>query len=623
MPTARNRTKIRALAGLTAFALSGVALLGLGVTPASAATGAQVVSIANANLGKGYCSTNSAGGTGFASSCTGNNGTGEYWCGDFVSWVWQQAGIPVPASNPASVPSWVSTPGYHTIDSGYIPQPGDAVVFGDDKYPSAGSHIALVTSYSNGLLSDIGGDEGGGGSPWWSTSSVKTDEGNGAAWNPSNKLFAGQSYEMWVIGYVSAGAATTGGSIPAGFNVGIDANGAAVASGQAVSGAVNLTAMASSQKVINSLTYKITGPNGTQTIDGGTGADNYAKTWNTSTLPGGTYTISVTANEIDGQNHTYGPVTVTVDNGATSDSSWSVYNPDTKSMTLFGLGSGGHLGLTKSTDGGASWSNWTEANAYWALQGTPSTVYDPDAKMTMLFARGASDGAMGISTSTNDGAGWSNWAPVNAFWSNFKGDASAVYNPDTKKVTVFARGGDGRIGYTQSGNAGASWSNWAEVNAYWNNFAGDPHVIYNPVTKRMTVFARGGDGRIGYTQSTNDGASWSNWAEVNAYWNNFTGDPHPVYNASTKSISLLARGGDGRIGYTQSTNDGASWSNWAEANAYWNNFTGDPTAIYDPNTNRNTAFALGSGGHMGYTQSNASGWSNWGEVNAYWTLIGS
>ncbi|MFD7335416.1 hypothetical protein ACFV98_05355 [Streptomyces violascens] len=37
-------------------------------------------------------------------------------------------------------------------------------------------------------------------------------------------------------------------------------------------------------------------------------------------------------------------------------------------------------------------------------------------------------------------------------------------------------------------------------------------------------------------------------------------------------------------GYPQSTNDGASWSDWAETNAYWNNFTGDPTASYDPST---------------------------------------
>ncbi|WP_042426680.1 Ig-like domain-containing protein, partial [Streptacidiphilus anmyonensis] len=314
MPSsARNRTKLRTLAALAAATLGGVTILGLGATPASAATGAQVVNIADANLAKGYCSTNSAGSTGFDSSCSADGGKGEYWCGDFVSWVWQQAGIPVPASDPASVPSWMSTPGYHTLSSGYTPQPGDAVIFGDNNYPTQGSHIALVTNYSNGLLSDIGGDEGGGGSPWWSTSTVQTDEGNGAAWNPNDKLFAG-SYHMWVLGYVSAGASTSGGTVPAGFNVGIDAGGSPLTAGRTVSGTLNLTAMASSQKVINSLTYKITGPGGTQYIDGGTGADNYAQTWDTTTVPNGTYTISVTANEIDGQNHPYGPINFTVNN---------------------------------------------------------------------------------------------------------------------------------------------------------------------------------------------------------------------------------------------------------------------------------------------------------------------
>ena len=529
---APHRAKPGLIIGLASAVLASAALLVAGAAPATAApttgTGSQIVSIANANLGKGYCSTNSAGGTGFDSSCTADNGKGEFWCGDFVSWVWQQAGVPVPATNPASVPSWIDTSAYHPLNSGYTPQPGDAVVFGDDQYPSAGSHVAIVTNYADGLLSDIGGDEGGGGDPWWSTSTVQVDEGNGAAWNPDNKLFPGTDYAMWVLGYVSSGASTT-------------------------------------------------------------------------------------------------PPPPASGNAATSDSGWSVYNPDTKTMTLFGLGSGGHLGFTKTTNGGASWSNWAEANAYWQLQGTPDAVYDASTKTTMLFARGQADGAMGITTSTDNDASWSNWTQVNAYWSNFKGDASAVYNPDTKKVTVFARGGDGTIGYTQSSNDGASWSNWAQVNAYWNNFQGDPHVIYNPDTKKMTVFARGGDGEIGYTQSSNDGASWTNWAQVNAYWNNFQGDPRPVYNASTKTISLLARGSDGEIGYSQSANDGASWSNWAQVNAYWNNFQGDPAATYDPDTSQSTVFALGSGGHMGYTQSinSGSGWTNWSEVNAYWTLIGS
>ncbi len=519
-------------------------------------------------------------------------------CGGLVDMAWQLTSSPVVTTPSPGIDS--ST--YSTkLTSWSQLQPGDALAV-------AGEHINLFagwTNQANGDFTYIAEDNPG----------VVTGEYPANIHDTSIDGYPKSSFELLRSNSLAP-------AIPANFNVTIDANGAA-ASGQTVSGTVNLTAVASSQGVINSLSYTITGPNGTQTINGGTGANNYAQSWNTTGLPNGTYTISVTANEIDGQNHTYGPVSVSINSGSTSDSSWSVYNPDTKTMTLFGLGSGGHLGLTRSTNGGASWSNWTEANAYWQLQGTPNAVYDADARMTMLFARGQADGAMGITTSTDNGATWSTWAQVNAYWSNFKGDASAVYNPDTKKVTVFARGGDGKIGYTQSGNVGGSWSNWAEVNAYWNNFSGDPHVVLNPDTHQMTVFARGGDGKIGYTQSSNDGASWSNWAEVNAYWNNFSGDPHAVYNASTKTISLLARGGDGKVGYTQSSNDGASWSNWTEANAYWNNFTSDPSAIYDPDTTQSTVFALGSGGHMGYTQSinSVSSWTNWAEVNAYWTLI--
>ena len=218
----------------------------------------------------------------------------------------------------------------------------------------------------------------------------------------------------------------------------------------------------------------------------------------------------------------------------------------------------------------------------------------------MVFARGSADGAMGFSAIADNGGGWSKWAQVNAYWSNFKGDASAVYNPESGRVTVFARGGDGKIGYTQSGNGGASWSKWAEVNAYWNNFKGDPHAIYDPESHRMTVFARGGDGKIGYVQSGNDGASWSNWAEVNAYWNNFSGDPHVVVNSDTHRMTVFARGGDGRIGYTQSGNGGGSWSKWAEVNAYWNNFQGDPRPVYNPKTGRMTIFARGGDGSVGY-----------------------
>ncbi|WP_194891648.1 Ig-like domain-containing protein [Catenulispora pinisilvae] len=107
---------------------------------------------------------------------------------------------------------------------------------------------------------------------------------------------------------------------PSDFNVTIDANGAA-ATGQNVSSTVNLTAMASSQGYINTLSYTITGPGGySTTINGGSGSTNYAQGWNTAGLASGRYSISVTANETDGNNHTYGPGTVNVNNAPAAPS---------------------------------------------------------------------------------------------------------------------------------------------------------------------------------------------------------------------------------------------------------------------------------------------------------------
>ncbi|NJP43202.1 CHAP domain-containing protein [Actinacidiphila epipremni] len=200
---AARRKKFRPVAGLAAATVGGAALLGTlpGSAAAAAAgtgTAAQIVSIAEANVGAHSCDWNSANGKGFDGSCSGEN-----WCGDFVAWVWQQAGVTVPATAPAWVPSWEDAPGYHTLGSGYTPLPGDAVVYGDNTYPN-GAHIAVVTGYADGLLSDVGGNEGGddGDAP-----SVKVDEGNGAAFNPHTTLFAGTPHAMWVLGYVSSGAA--------------------------------------------------------------------------------------------------------------------------------------------------------------------------------------------------------------------------------------------------------------------------------------------------------------------------------------------------------------------------------------------------------------------------------
>ncbi|HEX4255472.1 MAG TPA: CHAP domain-containing protein [Streptosporangiaceae bacterium] len=121
---------------------------------AAATTAERIVSIAEANVGKGPCSTNSAGGKGFYSSSNGAGGQPEAWCADFVKWVWAQAGMDVEWLTPAAGSFGEYGPVVAT------PQVGDAALYNYDGVGYA-DHVTLVVAVNaNGTYLRIGGDEG-------------------------------------------------------------------------------------------------------------------------------------------------------------------------------------------------------------------------------------------------------------------------------------------------------------------------------------------------------------------------------------------------------------------------------------------------------------------------------
>jgi hypothetical protein len=96
-----------------------------------------------------------------------SDGRSEAWCADFVSWIFNAAGDPFgPAdSNGTSwdisyVPNLQAPPQdstkftFHTIESGYTPQPGDVAIHGS-------AHANIVISVNGSELTMIGGDQGG------------------------------------------------------------------------------------------------------------------------------------------------------------------------------------------------------------------------------------------------------------------------------------------------------------------------------------------------------------------------------------------------------------------------------------------------------------------------------
>lgn len=120
---------------------------------------ATIASTALANVGKGACSRNSAGGNYFDSSCTGNGGSPEYWCADFARWVWGQAGATTSGLDAAAGSFYTYGLNHGTLHS--TPSVGDAVVF-NYKGGGVADHVAIVTRVnSNGTIETVSGDWGG------------------------------------------------------------------------------------------------------------------------------------------------------------------------------------------------------------------------------------------------------------------------------------------------------------------------------------------------------------------------------------------------------------------------------------------------------------------------------
>jgi hypothetical protein len=128
-------------------------------TTAEALTGADLAGLALANVGGRACGTNSLGGHAFESSCVGNGGQPEYWCADFVKWIWRNRGVDVSGLTAASGSFYTYGENHGTLSN--TPTLGAAVVF---NYHGGGSaeHVAIVTAvYSDGRIETASGDWSG------------------------------------------------------------------------------------------------------------------------------------------------------------------------------------------------------------------------------------------------------------------------------------------------------------------------------------------------------------------------------------------------------------------------------------------------------------------------------
>jgi|GEM_PF-3425209 len=556
----------QAFAAAASTLLIATGINGIGAPSASADTtlGNNAASIANANLGNGACSTNSAGGTGYYGSCSG-----EEWCADFAKWVWNQAGY----TDISDISSGAWTFAHHgathgtfhwVTDTGYTPQPGDAIVWRGNGYPLTSftdpsqlgfddvQHVSLVVSVSSRtLINDTGGNQ-------------RNIVNHSGPFNPTVQ----QTWGQQVIGYISPGAGTsTPAPPPSGFHVDIDANNAPAANAQSVTGAVHLTALASSQNYINYLNYNITGPGGySKTIAGGGGANNYAETWNTAGLPNGAYRISVTANETDGANHGYGPVPFNVH----QTSSRSTVIAPNGHMYIFARGTDNTLRMSSADVAGPGWIDKdapTPGNV--TIQGEPAVTVAPNGHM-YIFARGT-DNALHMWSSDLGTQGWiDNGVSLGG---TIATDPAVTIAPNGH-MYIFAGGTDNTLRMWSS-DLGAV--GWIDTNAdTYGSIASNPTVTIGS-NGVMYIFAGGTDRTL---------RMWSadfttGWHDQGTSLGGSIGGPAEAV-ANNNHLYILAAGTDNTMRMWSSDLLGAGW---VDQNSIvgGGSPTGDPTVTIAPN----------------------------------------
>ena len=139
----------------------------------AASVRSTIVSIAQSQRGVSspagsYCNPYSAYWGDGSSGCA-NGWRSNYWCADFAAWVWRQAGVSFTYgwagsdinAYSASFYSWgLATGNWHSLSSGYQPQPGDVAVYGGLSWGGAGGHVGIYVSGPAGAPTVVNGDWG-------------------------------------------------------------------------------------------------------------------------------------------------------------------------------------------------------------------------------------------------------------------------------------------------------------------------------------------------------------------------------------------------------------------------------------------------------------------------------
>lgn len=132
----------------------GSACQGSGVPVSGGTSGAEIVRVARSQLGVAESPS--------GSNCT-RYGPCVEWCGLFVAWVWEHAGVEMaggtaPYAYSGSFYDWVKEHGGRDLPPTATPSPGDAVMFGTGVSGHQMEHVGIVESVFAGEIVTIDGN---------------------------------------------------------------------------------------------------------------------------------------------------------------------------------------------------------------------------------------------------------------------------------------------------------------------------------------------------------------------------------------------------------------------------------------------------------------------------------
>lgn len=234
---------------------------------------------------------------------------------------------------------------------------------------------------------------------------------------------------------------------------------------------------------------------------------------------------------------------------ATADPAVASPVPGVMAVFVRGADSAHSLWVTGTTDGGATWDNWVPLNGSLA-SGTGPAAVSVNLYIWAAFVEGT-DGHLYWKYSTDQGGTWTNWAtPQPPSNPGVLTASPAAVNSAPTINDVFARGsGSGAVWWDVYSSP--TWEGWTSLGGQVLPNTGPASTTWAGYDH---VFVEGTDSHTWYKANTL--GTWSSWTVVGT---RMATSPGAVQRSAT-SIDVFA---GNATGIYQTEWNGASWSLWS------------------------------------------------------------